>query len=135
MATFTERNQISDQDIHYVVIVARENNQWLFVKHRERTTWELPGGKREHDESLLQAAKRELYEETGTQGYLLQEVCAYKRFDQDNDWGLLWFAEVTKRGPLPQSEITEVHPATNCPGEWTHEAHPELLKYVEKAIK
>lgn len=50
---------------HYAIILARYAGGWLFCRHKDRTTWETPGGHVEEGESPLQAAKRELYEETG----------------------------------------------------------------------
>ena len=49
----------------FSVIAVRENGAWLLVRHSARKTWELPGGHREPDETPLEAACRELYEETG----------------------------------------------------------------------
>ena len=49
----------------FSVIAARENGAWFLRCHSARKTWELPGGHREPDETPLEAACRELYEETG----------------------------------------------------------------------
>ena len=49
----------------YSVITARFEGKWIFVRHRERTTWEIPGGHIEEGESSDVAASRELMEETG----------------------------------------------------------------------
>ena len=49
----------------FSVIAVRENGAWLLVRHSAQKTWELPGGHREPDETPLEAACRELYEETG----------------------------------------------------------------------
>jgi NUDIX domain. len=48
----------------YSVITARFEGKWIFVRHRERTTWEIPGGHIEEGESSDVAASRELMEET-----------------------------------------------------------------------
>ncbi len=49
----------------YVVIGTRYLDKWVFVRHKLRRTWEIPGGHIEEDETPLEAAQRELQEETG----------------------------------------------------------------------
>ena len=48
----------------HVWVVCRLNGQWVLTKHRRRGL-EFPGGKQEAGETLEEAAKREVYEETG----------------------------------------------------------------------
>lgn len=50
----------------HVLVIAKWNGKWLLTKHRNRGL-EFPGGKAESKESLMEAAKREVYEETGGQ--------------------------------------------------------------------
>lgn len=38
---------IEDSLIKFVVIVSRFNGKWVLCKHKERNTYEVPGGKRE----------------------------------------------------------------------------------------
>ena len=54
-----------DSLLRFAVICARYQNQWLLVRHRERRTWECPGGHREPGEDIDATARRELWEETG----------------------------------------------------------------------
>lgn len=51
-------------DSRHVLVIAKFNGKWLLTEHRERGL-EFPGGKAETGESLAEAAKREVYEETG----------------------------------------------------------------------
>lgn len=48
----------------HVLVICRYNGKWVLTRHNERGL-EFPGGKVEAGESLQEAAKREVYEETG----------------------------------------------------------------------
>ena len=52
--------QVDDELLRFAVIIARHNGKWVFCKHRERDTYELPGGHREPGEQILDTARREL---------------------------------------------------------------------------
>ena len=58
-------DQMADELLKFAVIIAKTEGKWVFCKHRERSTYEVPGGHREAGETILEAAKRELQEETG----------------------------------------------------------------------
>ena len=49
--------QVDDSLLKFAVIIARTNGKWVFCKHKQRDTYELPGGHREPGESILEAAK------------------------------------------------------------------------------
>lgn len=58
-------DSVDDSLLKFAVILARKDGQWIFCKHRDRDTFEVPGGHREPGEEIIDTAKRELYEETG----------------------------------------------------------------------
>ena len=58
-----EKNSFPFESRH-VLVICRYKGKWLLTRHNERGL-EFPGGKVETGESLQNAAKREVYEETG----------------------------------------------------------------------
>ena len=56
---------VDDSLLKFAVIISQSNGKWVFCKHKERDTYEAPGGHREAGEDILETAKRELQEETG----------------------------------------------------------------------
>lgn len=100
---------IEDSKLKFAVIAAKYNSKWIFVRHKERTTWEIPGGHREAGEDIKDTASRELTEETGAKEFELYPICIYS-VDRDGSqsFGQLFYAEVSVLGNLPYSEIGEV---------------------------
>lgn len=61
----------------HVLVYAFYENQLLFTHHRQRG-WELPGGKCHAHERPIDAAIREVYEETGAVLSSLQPIAQYR---------------------------------------------------------
>lgn len=131
---------VEEEKVKFVVVMTRFQKQWIFVKHKQRTTFEIPGGHREINESIENAAKRELYEETGIQDMTLYPVCTYsvKGINRVNhvgkeSFGALFYAEVDNIGELPESEIESVHMFNHIPEHVTYpQIQPKLYAYVMK---
>ena len=70
-------DNVPDEHLRFAVIISKAEGKWVFCKHRERTTWEVPGGRREPGEDILETAKRELQEETGATDFVIRPVCVY----------------------------------------------------------
>ena len=66
-----------DSRLKFAVIITKHDGKWVFCKHRERETYEVPGGHREAGETIDETARRELYEETGATDFDLFPVCVY----------------------------------------------------------
>ena len=64
-------------DYRFADIVSIYNDIWVFCRHKERNTWETQGGHIEAGEMPLEAAKRELYEETGAISFSIEPLCDY----------------------------------------------------------
>ena len=56
-------DSVDDSLLKLAVILAKKDGQWIFCKHRDRDTFEVPGGHREPGEDIIDTAKRELYED------------------------------------------------------------------------
>lgn len=90
----------------YVVIAAWYIDRWVWVKHKQRESWEIPGGHIETGESADDAARRELIEETGATSFSINPVCDYTvRIDGKETIGRVYFANIKELGTLPESEI------------------------------
>lgn len=113
-----------------VVLVSQYNGKWVYCRHKERNTWEIPGGHIEEGESWLEAVKRELYEETGATDAEIEPICVYSI----SKYGLLCYAKINKLEELPKEyEIKEVAFFDNEPEELTYvEAHKLFFKTVKE---
>lgn len=132
---------VEDGLLRFAVIAARYMDQWVLCKHRDRFTYECPGGHRESGETILDAAKRELWEETGAKEFDLSSVCVYSVADMGNPgipaeeiFGKLFYAEIRSFGELPPLEIEKVVLFDSLPSssdQWTYpEIQPKLLQRI-----
>lgn len=121
----------------YSVIAARIRDNWIFVRHHLRDTFEIPGGHIEKGETSHEAACRELMEETGAIVFSMECVATYSvTRDGSTGWGRLYLAEVTEIGPVPDiSEIAEVIFSEKFPEKNTHpDIQPHLFRKVLEYI-
>lgn len=65
------------QEYKYVVILSKYKGKILLSRHKKRVTWETQGGHIEWQETPLEAAKRELYEEFGAVEFDIEPLCDY----------------------------------------------------------
>lgn len=135
---FYELGTIDDSLLDYAVIVSKYKNQWVFCKQKGRDTWEIPGGKRELNEEILDAAKRELWEETGATSYTLKPIYIYSMQKTSSagisvkSYGLVFSCIIEKFSDLPESEMEKIEFFSEIPKKLTHpEAHPLLIKKAE----
>ena len=92
---------VDDDLLKFAVIISQSNGKWVMCKHKERDTYEVPGGHREEGEDILETAKRELQEETGAVKFDIEQLCVYSvtgknsiNENGEESFGLLCFAEI-----------------------------------------
>lgn len=124
--------------LKFAVIFAETEGKYVFCKHKQRDTWEIPGGHREPGEDILDTAKRELYEETGAVDFDIKPICVYSVAEEGisgskETFGMLYYAEIRKFEKELQSEIEKIQITDQLPDKWTYpEIQPVLIKEAKK---
>ena len=131
-----------DELLQFAVIAAKYQGRWVLCKHKERSTWEFPGGHRETGETIEAAAVRELYEETGAAEYRMVPVSVYSVTDQAQSgekqaesFGMLFSAEISRFDQLPPAfEMEKIECFEKPPDNWTYpEIQPLLFQHLRQA--
>ncbi len=131
-------DRTDDANLKFAVILAKTGGKHVFCKHRDRDTLENPGGHREPGETILQTARRELYEETGAVEYDLAPVCVYSVVRGDpaegnETFGMLYAADIRTFETELHSEIERIVITDELPERWTYpEIQPRLM---EEAVR
>ena len=119
---------VDDSELRYVIVGARHEGKWIFVRHRERQSWEMPAGHIEPGEEPDRAARRELYEETGAVNFSLEVISDYSvELNRKLAFGRLYYAEVKEMEPLPEHEIEEIKFSQELPSQLTYPEVQTLL--------
>jgi 8-oxo-dGTP diphosphatase len=80
----------------HVLVICTFYHQWLLTKHKVRGL-EFPGGKREEGETLEEAAKREVYEETGASLKTMEWIGDYKVTSENQSFvKTIYYGEVER---------------------------------------
>ncbi|MGN0369641.1 MAG: NUDIX domain-containing protein [Butyrivibrio sp.] len=115
--------------------IAKINGKWVFCKHIDRDTYEVPGGHREDGEEILETAKRELKEETGAVVFEIKPICVYSvkgktRVNEnlsDETFGMLYVADIFSFEEL-HSEIEKILITDELVDNWTYPLiQPKLI--------
>ncbi len=121
-------DKVEDSLLKFTVILAKYQGKWVFCKHKERDTYEMPGGHREMGEDILQAAKRELMEETGALDFDISPLCAYSvtgktRVNEKEDeefFGMIFTADIRTFEKELHSEMEKIIITNELPDNWTY---------------
>ena len=126
-----------DRPCKYVVVFSRFQGRLLLSRHRDRSTWETQGGHVEPGESPWEAARRELWEESGAEEFTLEPLFHYHaRLAADPQdpgaAGAVFFAEIARLGPLPESEMAQVKAFDSLPENITYPGiTPRLYQRIQ----
>ena len=120
----------------YTVICSSYKGKWILSRHRKRDTWETQGGHIEAGETPLEAARRELYEESGISDAEVYPVCDYWGFNPFRcSNGMVFLAVVHSIGELPESEMQEIGMFEELPENLTYpQTSPVLYREAEKLL-
>lgn len=117
-------------DIKFVVIFANYKGKWVYCWHKRRESFEHPGGHVEPGETPMQAARRELYEESGIKDCVMTPLWDYEQIWGDGigkNNGRVFYADVRSLGELPESEMSRVELFESVPENYTYDAEEETL--------
>lgn len=123
------------ENMKYVVIVAEYKGKCVYVRHKKRETWEVPGGHIEQGETPEEAGRRELREETGAVNFNLTAVADFRvGSDQiEEPYSRLFHADIQTLGDIGQYEIAEIQFNDTMPENLTYpHIQPTLKDYVVK---
>lgn len=132
-------DSVGDDLLKFAVIIAKAEGKLVFCKHRKRDTYEIPGGHREEGEKILDAAKRELQEETGALDFRIEPICVYSVTAPDNfnngqeSFGMLYFAEIYEFEKELHNEIETIILVEELEGDWTYpKIQPKLIEEAKR---
>lgn len=126
--------------IEFVSIFTRYEDKWVYCWHKKRESFEHPAGHVEINESPMQAAKRELYEETGITDCDIIPLWDYEYIWEDNKGynnGRVYLAIAHSLGSIPESEMDRIEFFDSVPDNFTYNREDEIrdLIMVEKIWK
>jgi 8-oxo-dGTP diphosphatase len=134
---------VEDFKLKFAVIISKSDGKWVFCKHKERDTYEIPGGHRENGEKIEDTAKRELNEETGAEIFNIEPICVYSvtgknRVNEtgEESFGMLYYADIKSFNQELHSEMEKIVLLDELPTEWTYPLiQPLLVKEFERRKK
>jgi 8-oxo-dGTP diphosphatase len=134
---------VEDSKLKFAVIISKSDGKWVFCKHKERDTYEIPGGHRENGEKIEDTAKRELNEETGAEIFNIEPICVYSvtgknRVNEtgEESFGMLYYANIKRFNQELHNEMEKIVLLDELPTEWTYPLiQPLLVKEFERRKK
>lgn len=133
-------DQVPDHLLKFAVIISKADGKWVFCKHRERNTYEIPGGHREPGEDISDTARRELSEETGAIAFDITPICVYSvkgktkinQSAEEISYGMLYIADIFSFGEI-HSEIEKILITDTLVENWTYPLiQPKLLEEAKR---
>ena len=133
-------DRVDDTLLKFAVIISKTDGKWVFCKHKERDTYEVPGGHREAEELIFETAKRELKEETGATDFDIKPICVYSvkgktRVNEnidDETYGMLYIADIYSFEEI-DSEIEKIVISDKLVENWTYPLiQPKLIEEAQR---
>ncbi len=127
-------------NIGFVAIFTRYQGKWVYCWRKRRESYEHPAGHVEPNETPMEAAKRELFEETGIKDCRIIPLWDYE-YIWDNgagsNNGRVFYAEVNSLGVLLESEMDHIRLFDTVPENYTYNRDDELadIEKIEKILK
>ena len=118
---------------HFVSVYVRYQGKWLFCRAKSRDTFETVGGHIEPGETPLQAAKRELFEETGALRFdITHAFDYYAQFPTESYNTQIFLAQIHELGALPDYEMAETTLFDALPAKLRFpNIEPVLFRYLQ----
>lgn len=126
-------------DIEFVAVYARYGGKWVYCFHKKRKSFEHPGGHVEPGETPMQAARRELWEESGIQDCQIIPLWDYEFIWENGEGrnnGRVYFADAHSIGELPENEMERVELFCGVPEQYTYDNQEEErdLAMIQKML-
>ena len=122
--------------LRFVVVCSFYQGRYLLSYHSGHRSWETQGGHIEKNETPEQAARRELYEESGVKDAELIPVCDYFAFDSEGSSnGRVYAALIRRLGELPPNEMSKIEMFDELPDHLTYPfVTPVLFAEAQRKI-
>jgi len=122
--------------LRFVVVCSFYLGKMLLSYHSGHQSWETQGGHIEQGETPEDAARRELYEESGVENAEIIPVCDYFAYDSEGSSnGRVYAALIHQLGKLPDHEMSRIQAFEAFPDNLTYPSvTPVLFKEAQEVI-